>query len=163
MSVLSFSLTALDSWRGISTQALIFTSSGKSSCFIALTIFSLLPTQFFLPDPLIRCPSRELIPKLSSLFCCPSLCIFCCLSVSWLVSVVVDPLSGRFLNPFFFSIYLLGFAGSSLQPMGSLLFSCSMQTLSCGMWDLVSWPGIEPGFPALEAWSLSHWTTSEVP
>ena len=28
-------------------------------------------------------------------------------------------------------------------------FSCSMQTLSGGMWDLVPWPGIEPGAPAL--------------
>ena len=23
-------------------------------------------------------------------------------------------------------------------------FSCSLQTLSCGMWDLAPWPGIEP-------------------
>ena len=35
--------------------------------------------------------------------------------------------------------------------------------LSCGMWDLVPWPGIEPGPPALGAWSLSLWTTREVP
>ena len=35
--------------------------------------------------------------------------------------------------------------------------------LSCGMWDLVPQPGIEPRIPALGAWSLSHWTTSEVP
>ena len=37
--------------------------------------------------------------------------------------------------------------------------SCSMQHLpSCSMWDLVLWPGIKPGPPALGAWSLSHWT-----
>ena len=35
--------------------------------------------------------------------------------------------------------------------------------LSCGMWDLVPWRGIEPGPPALGAGSLSHWTTREVP
>ena len=35
--------------------------------------------------------------------------------------------------------------------------------LSCGMWDLVLWPGIELGPPALRAWSPSHWTTMEVP
>ena len=35
--------------------------------------------------------------------------------------------------------------------------------LSYSMWDLVPWPGIEPGPPALGAWSLSHWTTREVP
>ena len=33
----------------------------------------------------------------------------------------------------------------------------------CGMRNLVSWPGTEPGPPALGAWSLSHWTTREVP
>ena len=34
---------------------------------------------------------------------------------------------------------------------------------SCGMWDLVPWPGIEPGPPALGGQSLNHWTTREVP
>ena len=31
------------------------------------------------------------------------------------------------------------------------------------MWDLVPWPGIEPGPPALGVRSLSHWTTREFP
>ena len=35
--------------------------------------------------------------------------------------------------------------------------------LSCSMWDLVPWPQIEPGPPALGARWLSHWTTREVP
>ena len=35
--------------------------------------------------------------------------------------------------------------------------------VSCGMQDLVPWPGIEPGSPALGAWSLNHWATREVP
>ena len=34
--------------------------------------------------------------------------------------------------------------------------------LSCSMWDLVPWPGMEPGSPALKSWSLNHWTTREV-
>ena len=34
---------------------------------------------------------------------------------------------------------------------------------SCGMWDLDSWPGIEPGPPELGTRSLSHWTTREDP
>ena len=38
-----------------------------------------------------------------------------------------------------------------------------MQTLSCGMWDLVPRPGIKPEPPALGMWSLSHWTIREVP
>ena len=33
---------------------------------------------------------------------------------------------------------------------------------SCSMWDLVLWPGINPGPPALGAQSLSHWTTRKV-
>ena len=41
---------------------------------------------------------------------------------------------------------------------------CGVQTLSCdSMWDLIPWPGIEPGSPALGVQSLSHWTTREVP
>ena len=32
-----------------------------------------------------------------------------------------------------------------------------------GTQDLSSRPGIEPAPPALEAWSLNHWTTREVP
>ena len=41
--------------------------------------------------------------------------------------------------------------------------TCSVRALSCGIRDLVPWPGIEPGPPALGAWSLNHWTTREVP
>ena len=43
------------------------------------------------------------------------------------------------------------------------IFSCGIWILSHGMWDLVPWPGIEPGSPALGVWSLSHWITREVP
>ena len=31
------------------------------------------------------------------------------------------------------------------------------------MWDLAPQAGIEPRPPVLGAWSLSHWTTKEVP
>ena len=34
--------------------------------------------------------------------------------------------------------------------------------LSCGMWDPVSWPGIEPRLLAFGVRSLIHWTTREV-
>ena len=37
-----------------------------------------------------------------------------------------------------------------------------MVGLSCHMWDLVPWQGIEPGPPALGAQNLSHWITREV-
>ena len=35
--------------------------------------------------------------------------------------------------------------------------------LSCGMWDLIPRPEIEPRSPALGARNFSHWTTGEVP
>ena len=33
----------------------------------------------------------------------------------------------------------------------------------CSTWDLVPWPGMEPGPPALGAQTVSHWTAREVP
>ena len=30
-------------------------------------------------------------------------------------------------------------------------------------WILIPWPGIKLASPVVEAWSLNHWTTSEVP
>ena len=36
-------------------------------------------------------------------------------------------------------------------------------SLSHSMWDLVPWPGIEPGSHAFTAQNSSHWTTREVP
>ena len=39
----------------------------------------------------------------------------------------------------------------------------SVPSLSCGIWDLVPQPRIEPMTPALGAQSLSHWTTRQVP
>ena len=43
-----------------------------------------------------------------------------------------------------------------------LIFVCLIVPgLSCGMWNLVPQPGIEPGPSALGAQSLSHWTTRE--
>ena len=55
---------------------------------------------------------------------------------------------------------LFGSVRSWLQYMGSL--AGGMQTL-CSTWDLVPWAGIKPSPPALGVWSLSHWTTREVP
>ena len=57
---------------------------------------------------------------------------------------------------------------SSPPPQGISLFDCpglswGLWDLRCNMWDLVPWPGIEPRFPALEAWRPSRWTVKEVP
>ena len=46
---------------------------------------------------------------------------------------------------------------------GMLGLHCSMRTLSCGMFNLVPQPRIEPWSPALGTLSLSHWTNREVP
>ena len=43
------------------------------------------------------------------------------------------------------------------------MFSCGMQILSCGLCNLVPWPRVRPGRPALGVQSLSCWTTREVP
>ena len=70
---------------------------------------------------------------------------------------------------FFLTIYLVVLGLScGTQDFPSLWqhiesLNCGSRTLSCGMWALVPWPGIEPWPPALGAWSLSHWTTKEVP
>ena len=62
---------------------------------------------------------------------------------------------------YFLFIYVFGCTQSLLQHAGS--FSCTMQTLNCGSWDLVPTPGVELRPLALEAQCLSHWTTTEVP
>ena len=51
--------------------------------------------------------------------------------------------------------------GTFLRFIFIYLFGCV--SLGYSMWDLVPWPGIKPGPPALEAWTLSFWTTREVP
>ena len=39
---------------------------------------------------------------------------------------------------------------------------CGIQTLNCGMWNIIPWPGIEPNPLSLGARSLRHWTTREI-
>ena len=46
--------------------------------------------------------------------------------------------------------------------MWTLVAACRLLVVAC-MWDLVPRQGIEPGPPALGAWSLTQWTTREVP
>ena len=49
-----------------------------------------------------------------------------------------------------------------LWHVGSLVVAWELLVEAC-MRDLVPRPGIEPGPPALGVWSLTHWTTREVP
>ena len=62
----------------------------------------------------------------------------------------------------FMYVLLICCTRSSLQRVRSLVAACEWN-LSCGMWDLVPWPGIKSGPHAFGAQSLSHWTTREVP
>ena len=50
-----------------------------------------------------------------------------------------------------------------VSPILFFFFFLALPGLSCGMLGLVPSPGMEPGLPALGAWSLRHWTTREVP
>ena len=62
----------------------------------------------------------------------------------------------------FLKIYLFGCTRSwdTLRPP---VFTVVCEISSPGVWDLVPWPGIEPGPPALGVWRLSHWSPREVP
>ena len=51
-------------------------------------------------------------------------------------------------------IYLFGCAGSWLQHAGSSFQYAG--SFSCGMWDLVPWPGIEPGPPFIGSFFWDH-------
>ena len=75
-------------------------------------------------------------------------------------------LSSSYLS--LFKNFLIYLAVGSSVIAGSLVvacgnFSCSIRALSCRMWDLVPWAGIEPGSPALRAGRISPWNTREVP
>ena len=57
------------------------------------------------------------------------------------------------LNP---SIYIPGRFFTIWATREAQLAGLSLVNLSCGTWDLISWPGIEPSPPAMGSWSLSH-------
>ena len=62
-----------------------------------------------------------------------------------------------YLNLNIVYIYLAAPGGSELWHAGSSLRHEG--SFSCGMWDLVPWPGTKPRPPVLGGWSLSLWTT----
>ena len=49
-----------------------------------------------------------------------------------------------------------GLSYSTQVNLWPLTFVATRGIFSCAMRDLVPWPGIKPGSPTLEAWSLSH-------
>ena len=73
--------------------------------------------------------------------------------------------TNRFLKNIYLFIWphwvLVVVHGTLVAACGIFIAACGI--FSCGMRDLIPWPGMEPGPPALGAWSLNHWTTREVP
>ena len=55
-----------------------------------------------------------------------------------------EPISIYFIYLFGCTEPLVQHVGSSIFIMACGIFSWGMQTLSCGLWDLVPWPGVEP-------------------
>ena len=131
---------AYPSWRRDKTLKLIkpVVSGGGDCCW------------FLLPD---SPPFPILVTQFS--FCSasipPSFCkfLFCC--IRWRLLLLLTTRKSWLIIDFLKNIYL---------------FICLFWVLvvehgisSCSLWDLVSWPGIQPRPPALGAQSLSHWTT----
>ena len=63
----------------------------------------------------------------------------------------------------FFDIYLFCCAKSWLQHARSSVFTGACKLLAVARVYLGPWPGVEPRPPTLEAQSLSHWTTKDIP
>ena len=66
-----------------------------------------------------------------------------------------------FTSASFFSFKLFIYICLFIWPHQVLVVACRI--FSCGTWDLVPWPGVEAGLPALGAQNLNHWITREVP
>ena len=78
----------------------------------------------------------------------------------WRLKRYVNQVQDVILNKysfFYIFIFIYLFLYIYLTVLG---LSRSFWTLSCGVWDLVPWSGIELGPPALGIQSVSHWTTS---
>ena len=59
-------------------------------------------------------------------------------------------------------IFNVCFSMQDLLIAGCRVFSCWMQLCICSIGDLVLWPGVKPGSPALGVQSLSHGNIREV-
>ena len=95
-------------------------------------------------------------------------CVFtsycCCCSYHWTRHLFLL-LYSSWVFFFLIFIYLFWLYRVLVAVRGIFFFlvaACGLLVAAC-MWDLVPWPGIEPRPPALGAWSLTHWTTREIP
>ena len=68
----------------------------------------------------------------------------------------------RNILPFYYvSFHIFTFIFKNVYLFAYLFVYLAVTGLSCGMWDLVPWPGMELWVPYFG--SLSHWTTRRVP
>ena len=74
-----------------------------------------------------------------------------------------DPIGLFLLKIYFYLFIYLAASGLTCSMQGSSIFLASCRVFSCSMWNLGPWPGTRLGPPHLGAWSLSHWTTRQVP
>ena len=77
------------------------------------------------------------------------------------ISPILESLLPAFLSLLF--IFICFFWLHWVIVVACRIVSCRIWTLSYSTWDLLPWTGIEPRPLALGKWSLSHWTTREVP
>ena len=68
----------------------------------------------------------------------------------------------KWLGPTLEFLFLFFFNYLFIWLIQVLVAALGIFDLCRGVKDLVPWPGIKSGPPALEAWSLSHWTTRKV-
>ena len=107
----------------------------------------------------IQFPQHHLLKRLSFLHCvfllpCQKSVDCVCVGLTSGLSTIFHWLGAFFMPVSFHQIYWLH---------RLLVAALRMFSLCWGMWGPVPWPGIEPGPPAMGVWSLSHWTTREVP
>ena len=78
----------------------------------------------------------------------------------WVDQGVTGNKAGAIIKCFRFkNILFIWLCRSQLQHTGSSIFAVTCEPFSWGLWNLIPWPEIEPGPPALGARSLSHGTT----
>ena len=79
--------------------------------------------------------------------------IYVIVSRKFILSLTSCPF--QILHLFLFSLIFI-FLACRVLVMTHRIFNSGMQTLNCGTWDQVPWPGIELGLPALGTQSFSH-------
>ena len=96
---------------------------------------------------------------------------YCTVSLTWRTMVKHSlPSKVSFRFAFFSKVHWFPFLERwSHQPTFIYLFFflifiyLAAESLSCGTWELVPWPGIKPSPPVSWAQSFSHWTNREFP